>query len=427
MIALLAFILGIWLWDHYFGKSEGYAPGTEEIALVKIDRDLRLADAMQEDPPWLKLLAGVSEPVEARRAALGVFKKLAVEKALTPLGVEAFSSVKAEQEGLPLETVLAENFHEQGISDPAEIVAKLTDHRGTWWDAKWIESREGSVVLGSRWREAYGADLMQLKNRAVATGFAVWLLGLVGLAFVPNAILCMARGLSAKPKGYAKAWPLSLGLVIFLVATLAWIGFNMTLELGIGALPGLHPGAWIFLDSAARMLPALIALALLFRRPSHAIRVMGLNRPMAVKALLGTFSLLMILDRVLRSVMQDGGSSAPGGGLSLADAGLWGLAFAVVSACVLAPVAEELLYRGVLFSSCRNRLGVIAAALMSSAVFAVLHFYDGYGLASVGIFGLSCAFLYAGTGSLRTVIALHMLYNTAIKIPEWIVYHAPLG
>ena len=43
LIALLAFVLGIWLWDHYFGKSQGYEPGTEEVALVKIDRDLRLA------------------------------------------------------------------------------------------------------------------------------------------------------------------------------------------------------------------------------------------------------------------------------------------------------------------------------------------------------------------------------------------------
>ena len=82
---------------------------------------------------------------------------------------------------------------------------------------------------------------------------------------------------------------------------------------------------------------------------------------------------------------------------------------------------------GVLFRSCRNRLGVIPAALLSSVVFALLHFYDGYGLASVGVFGFSCALLYSATGSLTSVIALHMLYNTAIKIPDWIVYHAPLG
>ena len=67
------------------------------------------------------------------------------------------------------------------------------------------------------------------------------------------------------------------------------------------------------------------------------------------------------------------------------------------------------------------------AALISSAIFAILHFYDGYGLFSVGIFGLSCALLYASTGSLASCIALHLLYNSSIKLPEWLVYHANLG
>jgi membrane protease YdiL (CAAX protease family) len=45
----------------------------------------------------------------------------------------------------------------------------------------------------------------------------------------------------------------------------------------------------------------------------------------------------------------------------------------------------------------------------------------------VGIFGLSCALVYAANGSLTTAIALHALYNFSIKMPEWIVYHAPLN
>ena len=103
------------------------------------------------------------------------------------------------------------------------------------------------------------------------------------------------------------------------------------------------------------------------------------------------------------------------------------MVFALVASCLLAPVAEEILYRGVLFRSVRNRLGMAAGAVISSLIFALLHFYDGYGLASVGIFGLACAFSYAATGSLTTAIALHVLYNFSIKMPEWIVYHAPLG
>ena len=106
LIALLAFLLGIWLWDHYFRKPEGYAPGTEEIALVKIDRDLRLADTMRDDPPWLRWFAGADEPEVARRDALEVLLKLAADKSITPQGLEAFGIIKATQDRLPMRETL---------------------------------------------------------------------------------------------------------------------------------------------------------------------------------------------------------------------------------------------------------------------------------------------------------------------------------
>ena len=424
---MLAFILGIWLWDHYFAKTEGYAPGTEEVALVKIDRDLRLADTMAGDPAWLRWLAAVDEPMVARRNALEVFQKLAFEKSISPQGLEAFAIVKAEQEGLPMSQTLGETLRGTMFSDFEETSNNLADHRGTWWHAKLIEEWEKNAQPGTSWRQSYGEDCFQLRTRAVMVRSAIWLLGLLGLVFLPGAVWRLKNGFHAKPKGYGGAWPLPLGLVVFLVTTLAWIGFAMTLELGIGGVPGLPPLVGIFLDSASRMLPTLIALALLFRRPSHVVRVLGLDRRISLRSILGLFSLLMIVDQILRAIFGSAGANEPGGGLSAGDAGGWGLAFAIVSACMLAPLAEETLYRGVLFRSFWNRLGVFPAAVLSAVIFAALHFYDGYGLASVGVFGFTCALLYASTGSLTTVIAFHMLYNTSIKIPEWIVYHAPLG
>lgn len=426
-IALLAFILGIWLWDHYFGKVEGYAPGTEEIALVKIDRDLRLSDAMEDDPEWLRWLAGVENPAKTRLAAMEVFKKLAVEKSISPRGLEAFAIVKSVQEGLPIRTTLAQVLQGGMISSFEDTSTKLARHQGTWWHARLIESWEENLPPGSHWHLSYGQDDFQLRTRALVVGSAIWLLGFVGLAFVPMTLRCLWNGLSGKPRGYGGSWTLSLGLVVFFVATLAWIGFTMSLEFGIDALPNLHPAFGIFLDSAARVLPTLIALSLLFKRPFHAIRVLGLDQPVKVRLILGMFSLLMIIDQFLRWSMGAMDSHDPGGGLSLGDAGIWGLVFTLLSACLLAPIAEEILYRGILFRSLRNRLGVIPGAVLSASIFAILHFYDGYGLVSVGVFGFFCALLYAGTGSLVTVIALHVLYNLSIKIPEWIVYHAPLG
>ncbi len=427
LIALLAFILGIWLWDHYFGKNQGYEPGTEEVALVKIDRDLRLADAMSADPSWLRWLAGAETPVEARKNALSALGSLAREKAISLPGIEAFAILKAVDAERPIPELLAELMQGQPISEVAETSQSLARHGGTWWHARWIESEEKSMRPVEHWLESYHQDGQTIRLRALASRSAVWMLGLTGLAFLPSALGTLLRGLRAKPRGYGGAWPLTLGLTMFLVATLAWIGFTMTLEIGISSLPNLHPLVAIFLDSAARLLPPLIAVGLLFRRPSHAIRVMGLNQPIAARHILALFSILMVIDQGLRIAFGANTSADPGGGLSMGDAGMWGLAFSVCSACVMAPVSEELLYRGILFRSCWNRLGVLPAAVLSSAVFAVLHFYDGYGLASVGAFGMACALLYAATGSLATTIALHMLYNASIKIPEWLIYHAPLG
>jgi membrane protease YdiL (CAAX protease family) len=424
---LLAFILGIWLWDHYFGKSEGYLPGTEEVAMIKIDRDLRLADAMEEDPEWLKWLVGVDQPAATKADALQVFRKLAAENSISPQGLEAFAIVRAVHERLPVQATLGEVLQGGTISDFRETSEKLANHRGTWWHAKLIESWEQTAPPSAYWRQIHGQDNFQLRSRAIAVRSVIWILGLIGLGFVPTALRCLKGGLTKKPSGYGGAWPMSMGLLVFLVATLAWIGFSMTLDLGIASLPNIPPVVVILLDSAARLLPTLIALSLLFKRPSHAVRVLGLNQKAQVRVILGMFSLLMVTDQVLRWLVGAAQMNEPGGGLNLGDAGIWGLVFAVMSACLLAPFAEEILYRGVLFGSIRNRLGVVPGALLSAAVFAILHFYDGYGLLSVGVFGFSCALLYAGTGSLSTVIALHILYNTSIKIPEWIVYHAPLG
>ena len=427
LIALLAFVLGIWLWDQYFGKPEGYAPGTEEIALVKIDRDLRLADAMSGDPEWLRWMAGVEDPAIVRETSLAALEKLAADGSMSAAGLETYGILKSEHEGKPMREVLAETMQGQVTTDFAEISRALAQHGGTWWHARRVAELEKEITSVAEWRSTYDADSRQLRSRAILARSWVWLLGLAGMAFIPRTLKLLARGLGARPGGYSAAWPLTLGMVVFLVSTLAWIGFTLTLDIGIGTLPGLHPLAGILLDSAARLLPALIALGLLFRRPSHAMRVLGLGPSLAPTAIVGMFSLLMIVDVLLRAFIGGGDPTEPGGGLSAGETGLWGLAFALVSACLLAPLAEEILYRGVLFRSLWVRLGVLPAAILSSAVFAVLHFYDGYGLASVGVFGFACALLYAATGSLTSCITLHLLYNTAIILPEWWVYHGAFG
>ncbi|MFO8006772.1 MAG: CPBP family intramembrane glutamic endopeptidase [Candidatus Brocadiia bacterium] len=81
-----------------------------------------------------------------------------------------------------------------------------------------------------------------------------------------------------------------------------------------------------------------------------------------------------------------------------------------VMAVVLAPVAEEVLFRGILYLPLRDRLGPVAAALVVGVVFSLCHFYPpGFFHLIVLSVVFTTAFEY--TGSLWAAVVLHSLYN----------------
>ncbi len=426
-VALLMFILGLWIWDNYFGKDLGYEPGVEQAALIKIDRDLRLADAMHEDSHWLRSLAGVQSKKAAQQTALDRLNLLDEAKELSAFGREAKAVVKAAASGKMLDQAVLEEIRGHLPTDFIQTSQALTQHQGTWWQARIMHVWQSSMQPAHTWRESYERDGLRLRARAVLINATLWIIPLIGIFFMPYAIRKLWHGKFQQPSGYASGWPLSLGMTIFLVATLAWIGFKLVLEIGIASLQILPPWLAIVLDTAARMLPAMIAIGLLFHRARHVVRIFGLKTRIDWKCLLGILALLVIIDLVLRWTMPSAKIIDPSGGLNLIDAGFWGLILMLTSACIFGPCAEEVLYRGVLFQAFWNRVGLIMGAAISSTIFAVLHMYHGYGLVSVWCFSFICAACYGVSRSLTTVILLHIIYNSMIKLPEWFIYHAPLA
>jgi len=85
----------------------------------------------------------------------------------------------------------------------------------------------------------------------------------------------------------------------------------------------------------------------------------------------------------------------------------WPDAFNVVGTIVLAPLIEELLFRGTLFRSLRVRFGPGKAALLSSALFGVAHSDS----VAVFISAMACVLVYTRTRSLWAAVALHALNN----------------
>jgi uncharacterized protein len=83
-----------------------------------------------------------------------------------------------------------------------------------------------------------------------------------------------------------------------------------------------------------------------------------------------------------------------------------------VLAAVLAPLAEELLFRGWIYTSLRASFGLWAALLISSALFAAAH-YESTHIYALAVFpiGLALGAMRETTGSLKASISFHAFYN----------------
>lgn len=91
----------------------------------------------------------------------------------------------------------------------------------------------------------------------------------------------------------------------------------------------------------------------------------------------------------------------------------------------LVPIAEELLFRGLLFRWLRQRLDFWAAACISSAVFGVAHARPDQ-MVIAGLLGLPMAWLYDKSRSLAPAILMHQTYNSlALMMTFAAVWFAP--
>ena len=85
-------------------------------------------------------------------------------------------------------------------------------------------------------------------------------------------------------------------------------------------------------------------------------------------------------------------------------------AWAIVTVVVMAPLFEEVIFRGVLLESTRVRYGAVAAWLLSSASFGIVHVHPTV-VVNAFVMGLVLAFIYLRTDSLRSAIILHAINN----------------
>lgn len=90
----------------------------------------------------------------------------------------------------------------------------------------------------------------------------------------------------------------------------------------------------------------------------------------------------------------------------------WARAGFILFATVLAPIAEEALFRGMLLPILIRRLGAAAGLALTALAFAALHADAGTFLA-LALFSVALSMACARTGTLWVPIGMHMLFNGA--------------
>ena len=96
----------------------------------------------------------------------------------------------------------------------------------------------------------------------------------------------------------------------------------------------------------------------------------------------------------------------------------------LIVSVLLAPVAEELLFRGAMFAALLRRWGIWAAALIPSVIWGLMHIqYDWWRVLSLTVTGVLLAMVRWRSGSLYLPVGLHAGWNLLATLD----YHGLLG
>jgi membrane protease YdiL (CAAX protease family) len=89
------------------------------------------------------------------------------------------------------------------------------------------------------------------------------------------------------------------------------------------------------------------------------------------------------------------------------------LGLGIAAATLIAPLIEEIFFRGFVFAGLRKSIGPVAAAVMASALFALAHM-SPFLYTPVFLIGLLLTWVYYRTGCLWYNVLAHLSYNSLV-------------
>jgi membrane protease YdiL (CAAX protease family) len=307
-------------------------------------------------------------------------------------------------------------------TDPAlseRYIAEIGDDLSPGWFADVLKARladsagdQTTAVEAQGAIAARGAALLWKQRVLAIAVFMVLIWGcvvLVVMAFRPSPA---AVGTAWLPP----PWDLSDGYAIFIRGVLGFLLISAMLFLlpdanplgGMVSLLGGIPILWLtmrYLASRGLSVGTVLGLRPL---PNFAFLTQATVVLVAL-SLLGELAITLIISSFhFKTDWADG----------LLEEVLWGSWWIVLGTAVdstlWAPVVEEVAFRGILYGTLRTKLGVAPAAILSGAMFAVVHGYGAIGFASVLWSGIIWAVAYEKTRSLWPAILAHGINNLLV-------------
>ncbi len=246
------------------------------------------------------------------------------------------------------------------------------------------------------------------------------------------------RMAGAHKRGDLPAWPawspfagmlmtLAIALLaataIAAVATVAGVDFDTD-----DPPPGITIGG-VFAQDIALVVAALVLARLTAGRPTPA--QFGLRLPRALPALgwlVLTWASFIVVSAVWAAAIGISESDDLPAELG-ADESTTALVAVAVLVCVMAPIAEELFFRGFCFTALRRSIGLFPGALLTGLIFGAIH-AGGTNvefLPPLAFLGLMLCFLYYWTKSLIPCMILHALNNSlALGVSQDWSWQVPL-
>lgn len=217
--------------------------------------------------------------------------------------------------------------------------------------------------------------------------------------------------------------PLAMQVGMVLVLVGLWVA-----RVALGADPTASPWFSPVVTVLQDLLFLGIAIVLAYATVGVHVLRRELRRPRSPRvAFIGgcaTYVSFVWVTLGLSKLVDDPSRDADPSSVLQLDRGLGLVVLTVFVAVIVAPLAEEMVFRGFIFSALRSRAGVVGGALLSGLIFGMMHLSSFTSVPdadavtrvlALSFFGFGLALLCARTGSLLPGILVHSLNNAVVS------------